>query len=71
MIRYAYSLFSGNGSAQVYTTKSDADVTLRFESSDFNTHPPSEVVATSCNTAIEIDTLDLQGGIVAGMFLFI
>lgn len=66
--RYAYSIFSGEGSAQVYTTKSDAAVTLTFRSIHFDIHPPSEVVARKCSTAIEIDTMNIQGGIVACKF---
>lgn len=63
--RYAYSLFSGEGSAQVYTTKSDAEITLKFKSENFDIHPPYEVEASQCLTNIEIDRLDLQGGVVA------
>ena len=66
MQRYEYSLFSGEGSAQVYTTKSDADVTLQFKSSNFDLYPPSSIKASQCNTAIEIDELKIQGGLVAG-----
>ena len=64
--RYEYSFFSGEGSAQVTTKESDADITLKFKSINFDLHPPSDVEASHCMTAIEIDTLDLQGGIVAG-----
>ncbi len=69
--RYEYSIFSGEGSAQVYTTKSDAAVTLTFKSINFDIHPPSEVEARMCSTAIEIDKMDIQGGIVAGKFFML
>ena len=69
--RYEYSFFRGEGGAQVNTTKSDASAELRFQSIDFDLHPPKSVESTNCATAIEIDNLDLQGGIVAGRFFFL
>ena len=66
MHRYDYTFASGQGSARVVTKKNDASMTLQFKSTNFDSHPPSDVESIASEIDLKIETLEIQGGLVAG-----
>lgn len=64
---YRYGFLSGNGEADAFTNDNSAKLSLRFESSDFDTRPPTNVDVENSNINIKISDLTFRGGIVASI----
>mmetsp|Transcript_24398 Transcript_24398/g.36198 ORF Transcript_24398/g.36198 Transcript_24398/m.36198 type:complete len:2877 (+) Transcript_24398:149-8779(+) len=64
---YDYGFLSGDGEAEALTDNNSAKVSLRFESSDFDSHPPTNVDVVNPNIDIKIEELEFKGGIVASI----
>jgi len=64
---YRYGPFSGKGQCDAYTDNNSAQLSLNFESSDFDTSPPTnvDIGKDDCKTTINIIDLEFRGGIVA------
>jgi len=65
--RYSWTIFNGGGECDAYTDNNSAKLSLRFESSNFDDQPPTNVSVESCKTNIKITNLDFRGGLVASI----
>jgi len=56
-------LFDGSGDGQIYSSGNYASIGVTFTSADFSLKPPTSAQLSSCAANIQIDDIDLQGGL--------
>lgn len=71
--QYNYAFFSGEGQADAYLDNNSARLSFGFESSDFNTRPPTKVTMKTCGEdkdmiKIRVTELDFRGGVLSSIF---
>ena len=68
--RYSWGIFSGSGSAQMYTDNNSVRTVLKFTSKDFALHAPNGSGVESCESRILITDINIQGNFVAQVVNF-
>mmetsp|Transcript_6561 Transcript_6561/g.15746 ORF Transcript_6561/g.15746 Transcript_6561/m.15746 type:complete len:707 (+) Transcript_6561:143-2263(+) len=68
--RYSWGIFSGSGSAQMYTDNNSVRTVLKFTSKDFALHAPNGSGVESCENRILITDINIQGNFVAQVVNF-
>jgi len=65
---WSYIFLSGNGHSVVQIGDSSINATMDMESKDFTNYPPTNATVTSCETDINIVSLDFSGNIASVVF---
>jgi hypothetical protein len=68
--RYKFGVLRGDGIATVRTNDNSASTSLRFDSVDFNTQPPTGSSVSSCAADIEITDINFRGDFVSEIVEF-